>query len=103
MDNLNTNKPSALYETFPPAEAKRIGEQFDSSSTVAKCIYLNENTIHYAAIVQTNALCSEPGQYLRYAGFTDAAGKHQPVFVGNILGNSQRGRSDVQNRLHGII
>ena len=28
MDNLNTHKPSALYETFPPAEAKRIWDRF---------------------------------------------------------------------------
>ena len=24
MDNLNTNRPSSVYKTFPPAEAKRI-------------------------------------------------------------------------------
>jgi len=29
MDNLNTHKPSALYETFPPQEAKRIWDRFE--------------------------------------------------------------------------
>lgn len=24
LDNLNTHKPASLYETFPPAEARRI-------------------------------------------------------------------------------
>jgi hypothetical protein len=28
MDNLNTHKPSALYETFSPEEAKRIWDRF---------------------------------------------------------------------------
>ena len=29
MDNLNTHKPSALYETFTPVEAKRIWDRFE--------------------------------------------------------------------------
>ena len=29
MDNLNTHKPSALYETFSPQEAKRIWDRFE--------------------------------------------------------------------------
>lgn len=29
-DSLNTHKPAALYETFPPCEAKRIWDRFDS-------------------------------------------------------------------------
>lgn len=28
IDNLNTHKPSALYEPFPPEEAKRIWDRF---------------------------------------------------------------------------
>lgn len=28
MDNLNKHKPSALYERFPPQEAKRIWDRF---------------------------------------------------------------------------
>jgi hypothetical protein len=29
IDNLNTHKPSSLYETFPPEEAKRIWDRFE--------------------------------------------------------------------------
>jgi len=29
MDNLNTHKPSALYETFLPQEGKRIWDRFE--------------------------------------------------------------------------
>ena len=29
MDNLKTHKPSALYETFSPKEAKRICDRFE--------------------------------------------------------------------------
>ena len=28
-DNLNTNKAASRYETFPPREAKRIGDRFE--------------------------------------------------------------------------
>jgi len=28
-DNLNTHSPASLYETFPPAEAKRIADRFE--------------------------------------------------------------------------
>ena len=29
MDNLNTHTPASLYETFPPAEAKRIADRLE--------------------------------------------------------------------------
>ena len=29
QDNLNTHKPASLYETFPPAEARRLVERFE--------------------------------------------------------------------------
>ena len=29
MDNLNTHRPGALYETFPPAEAKALWDRFE--------------------------------------------------------------------------
>ena len=29
QDNLNTHKPAALYEAFPPAEARRLAERFE--------------------------------------------------------------------------
>ncbi len=45
-----------------------------------------------AATLQTDALWSEPWQHLRYAGYAGAGGKHQPIFIGEILGDRQRNR-----------
>ncbi len=41
MDNLNTHKPSALYEAFPPDEAKRIWDRFDFVYTPKHGSWLN--------------------------------------------------------------
>ena len=41
MDNLNTHKPSALYETFPPEEAKRIWDRFLFNYTPKHGSWLN--------------------------------------------------------------
>ena len=41
MDNLNTHKPSALYETFPPQEAKRIWDRFEFIYTPKHGSWLN--------------------------------------------------------------
>ena len=41
MDNLCTHKPSALYETFPPQEAKRIWDRFEFIYTPKHGSWLN--------------------------------------------------------------
>ena len=41
MDNLNTHCPSALYETFPPEEAKRIWDRFEFIYTPKHGSWLN--------------------------------------------------------------
>jgi hypothetical protein len=41
MDNLNTHKPAALYETFPPGEAKRIWDRFEFIYTPKHGSWLN--------------------------------------------------------------
>ena len=41
MDNLNTHSPSALYEVFPPEEAKRIWDRFDFVYTPKHGSWLN--------------------------------------------------------------
>lgn len=41
MDNLNTHKPSSLYETFPPEEAKRIWDRFEFIYTPRHGSWLN--------------------------------------------------------------
>jgi hypothetical protein len=41
MDNLATHKPSALYEAFPPEEAKRIWDRFEFIYTPKHGSWLN--------------------------------------------------------------
>lgn len=41
MDNLNTHTPAALYETFPPEEAKRIWDRFEFIYTPKHGSWLN--------------------------------------------------------------
>jgi hypothetical protein len=41
MDNLSTHKPSSLYETFPPHEAKRIWDRFEFIYTPKHGSWLN--------------------------------------------------------------
>ena len=41
MDNLATHKPAALYEAFPPEEAKRIWDRFEFIYTPKQGSWLN--------------------------------------------------------------
>src|SRR5690554_4166093 len=41
MDNLNTHKPSSLYEAFPPEEAKRLWDRFEFIYTPKHGSWLN--------------------------------------------------------------
>lgn len=41
MDNLNTHRPAALYEAFPPGEAKRIWDRFEFIYTPKHGSWLN--------------------------------------------------------------
>jgi hypothetical protein len=41
MDNLGTHKPAALYEAFPPEEAKRIWDRFEFIYTPKHGSWLN--------------------------------------------------------------
>src|SRR3712207_8771339 len=40
-DNLNTHSPAALYETFPPAEAKRLADKLEIHYTPKHGSWLN--------------------------------------------------------------
>ena len=53
MDNLNTHKPSALYETFSPEEAKRIWDRFEFIYTPKHGSWLN------MAEIELNVLTSQ--------------------------------------------
>ena len=41
MDNLNTHRPGALYEAFPPAQAKALWERFEFLFTPKHGSWLN--------------------------------------------------------------
>jgi len=41
MDNLSTHKPGSLYETFPPEEAKALGDRFGFVYTPKQGSWLN--------------------------------------------------------------
>ena len=41
MDNLNTHTPAALYEVFPPAEAKRLADKLEVHYTPKHGSWLN--------------------------------------------------------------
>lgn len=41
MDNLNTHTPTALYEAFPPAEAKRLADKLELHYTPKHGSWLN--------------------------------------------------------------
>jgi hypothetical protein len=55
QDNLNTHTPAALYETFPPAEARRILQRLEFHSTPKHGSWLNMAEIEIA-ILERNAL-----------------------------------------------
>ena len=42
LDNLNTHRPASLYETFPPAEARRILKKLEFHYTPKHASWLNE-------------------------------------------------------------
>lgn len=50
MDNLNTHRLSSLYETFPPAEARRLVEKLDIVYTPKHGSWLNVAEIEFAAM-----------------------------------------------------
>jgi hypothetical protein len=55
QDHLNTHTPASLYETFPPAEARRILQRLEFHYTPKHGSWLNMAEIEIA-ILQRNAL-----------------------------------------------
>src|SRR3984893_1743971 len=55
QDNLNTHTPASLYETFPPAEARRILQRLEFHYTPRHGSWLNMAEIEIA-ILERNAL-----------------------------------------------
>ncbi len=50
MDNLNTHKPASLYETFAPAEARRILRRLEFHYTPKHGSWLNIAEIELARL-----------------------------------------------------
>ena len=55
LDNLNTHTPAALYETFAPAEARRILRKLDLRYTPKHGSWLNMAEVEFA-VVSTQCL-----------------------------------------------
>jgi DDE superfamily endonuclease len=52
LDNLNTHTPGALYETFPPEEARRIAERFEIHYTPKHASWLNMAEIELSILAR---------------------------------------------------
>ena len=50
MDNLNTHKPSSLYEAFSPAEARRILRRLEFHHTPKHASWLNQAEIEWGVL-----------------------------------------------------
>jgi hypothetical protein len=50
LDNLNTHRPAALYETFPPAEARRILKKIEFHYTPKHGSWLNMAEIEFSIL-----------------------------------------------------
>jgi hypothetical protein len=52
QDNLNTHTPASLYETFPPAEARRLADKLELHYTPKHGSWLNMAEIELAMLTQ---------------------------------------------------
>ena len=50
MDNLNTHTPAALYEAFPPAQAKRLADKLEIHHTPKHGSWLNTAEIELSVL-----------------------------------------------------
>ena len=51
LDNLNTHSPAALYETFPPHEARRLLQKLEFHYTPKHASWLNMAEIEFSIMV----------------------------------------------------
>jgi hypothetical protein len=50
LDNLNTHKPSVLYQAFPPAEARRVARKFEFVYTPKHGSWLNLAELEFGVL-----------------------------------------------------
>ena len=52
LDNLNTHRTASLYETFPPAEARRIAKRLEFHHTPKHGSWLNMTEIEFSVLAR---------------------------------------------------
>ena len=52
LDNLNTHRTASLYETFPPAEARRIAKRLEFHHTPKHGSWLNMAEIEFSVLAR---------------------------------------------------
>ena len=52
LDNLNTHRVASLYETFPPAEARRIAKRLEFHHTPKHGSWLNMAEIEFSVLTR---------------------------------------------------
>ena len=60
LDNLNTHTPAALYEAFPPAEAKRLADKLEIHHTPKHGSWLNMAEIELGVLAAQCLDCRIP-------------------------------------------
>ena len=56
LDNLNTHRTASLYETFPPAEARRIAKRLEFHHTPKHGSWLNMAEIEFSVLARQSAV-----------------------------------------------
>ena len=71
LDNLNTHRMASLYETFPPAEARRIVKRLEFHYTPKHGSWLNMAEIEFS-VLSRNCLQRRHGDGVVLSGAVDA-------------------------------
>ena len=71
LDNLNTHRMAALYETFPAAEARRIVKRLEFHHTPKHASWLNMAEIEFSVLTR-DCLRGRHGDGVALAGAIDA-------------------------------
>ena len=53
MDNLSTHRPSALYEAYPPAQAKALWDRFEFVYTPKHGSWLNVAEVELNVMIRS--------------------------------------------------
>ena len=88
LDNLNTHRMASLYESFPPAEARRIAKRLEFHHTPKHGSWLNMAEIEFSVLTRACPQRAKPPR-------GGAAEEHQ-----RLRGGAQRGGSYHQLAFH---